>query len=145
VAAYAALAADDIRAGLAVGGAVAVALFAVGLVGAWAPLVQLALSLVVAEYAAYLLERGDVDARAPLVAAALLASGELAYTSIEPPARRTWPFSLALVAGAAVVASLLLGAAGASTGGLGALVVGVVAAVGALALVARLAATAVRR
>jgi hypothetical protein len=145
VAAYAALAADDIRAGLAVGGGVAVALFAVGLVGAWAPLVQLALSLVVAEYAAYLLERGDVDARAPLVAAALLASGELAYTSIEPPARRTWPFSLALVAGAAVVGSLLLGAAGASTGGLGALVVGVVAAVGALALVARLAATAVRR
>lgn len=123
----------------------ALAVFGLGLLGAWAPLVQLGLSLVVAEYAAYLLERGDVDAQAPLVAAALLASGELAYTSIEPPARRTWPFSLALVAGAAVVASLLLGAAGASAGGLGALVVGVVAAVGALALVARLAATAVRR
>jgi hypothetical protein len=107
--------------------------------------VQLGLSLVVVQYAAFLLERGDVDARAPFVAAALLACGELAYTSIEPPARRTWPFSLALVVGAGAVASLLLGAAGTGPGGLGAMVAGVVAAVAALALVARLAATAVRR
>ena len=111
----------------------------------WAPLVQLALALVVGEYAAYLLERGDVDERAPLVAAALLACGELAYTSLEPPARRTWPLALALVGGGAIVSALLLGAAGAGVDGLAALVVGVAAAVGALALVARLAATAVRR
>jgi hypothetical protein len=114
------------------------------LAGRWAPLVQLGLSLVVVEYAAYLLERGAVDARAPFVAAALLASGELAYTTLEPPARRTWPLSVGSILGAGAVASILLGAAGAGTGGLAALAVGVVAAVVAIALVARLAAVAVR-
>lgn len=120
-------------------------MLALGLAFRWVPLVQLALSLVVVEYAVYLLERGDVDARAPFVAAGLLACGELAYTSVEPPARRTWPLSLALVAGAAAVSALLLGVAGTGPDSLVALAVGVVAAVAALAVVARLAATAVRR
>lgn len=97
-------------------------------------------------YAAFLFEREAFDTRAPLVAAALLAAGELAYTSIEPPARRVWPFSVATVAAAAGIAALLLGAAGAGGGGGGLrdLVLGILAAAAALAVVARLAATATR-
>jgi hypothetical protein len=117
---------------------------AAGLAGRWAPLVQLGLALTVAAYAAALVERDAFDARAPLVAAALLATGELAYTSVEPPARRAWPFSLLLVVGAAGVASLLLAAAGIGGGRVRDLVLGVAAAAAALALVARLAATATR-
>ena len=117
---------------------------AAGLAGRWGPLVQVGLALGVAAYATALVERDAFDERAPLVAAALLATGELAYTSIEPPARRAWPFSLLLVVGAAGVASLLLAAAGIGGGRVRDLVVGVAAAAAALALVARLAATAAR-
>jgi hypothetical protein len=106
--------------------------------------VQLGLALAVAAYAAALVERDEFDPRAPLVAAALLLAAELAYTSIEPPARRVWPFSLLAVVGAAGVAALLLAAAGVGSGRVRDLVLGVVAAAGALALVARLAATATR-
>ena len=116
----------------------------VGLVGRWSPLLQLALSLVVADYAGALLDTGKIDALAPLVAAAFLATGELAYTSIEPPARRVWPFSLGMVVAAAGVAALLLGAAGAGGGHLLDLALGMLAAAGALAIVARLASTASR-
>ena len=128
---------------MALGGLAALVL-AIGLVGRWGPLVQLALTLAVAEYAVFLLVQDDVDVYAPLVAAALLATGELAYTSIEPPTRRTWPVSAALVVGAAALASLLLGAAGGGGGGVRDFVLGVAAAVVALAVVARLAATATR-
>jgi hypothetical protein len=113
-------------------------------VGRWSPLLQLALSLVVADYAGALLDTGKIDAWAPLVAAAFLATGELAYTSIEPPARRVWPFSLGMVVAAAGVAALLLGAAGAGGGHLLDLALGMLAAAGALAIVARLASTASR-
>jgi hypothetical protein len=106
--------------------------------------VQLGLALAVAAYAAALVERNEFDPRAPLVAAALLLAAELAYTSIEPPARRVWPFSLLAVVGAAGVAALLLAAAGVGSGRVRDLVLGVVAAAGALALVARLATTATR-
>ena len=92
-------------------------------------------------YAAYLGDETAFDRAAPFVAAALVLAGELAYTSLEPPARRTWPFTSAMVAAAALLAALLLGAAGAGGGGLRDLVLGVVAAAGALALVARLAVT----
>jgi hypothetical protein len=116
----------------------------VGLVGRWSPLLQLALSFVVADYAGALLDTGKIDAWAPLVAAAFLATGELAYTSIEPPARRVWPFSFGMVVAAAGVAALLLGAAGAGGGHLLDLALGMLAAAGALAIVARLASTAPR-
>ena len=129
---------------LAVVGGLALLALGAGLVGRWGPLVQLGLAAGVAAYAAALVERDAFDPRAPLVAAALLAAGELAYTSIEPPARRSWPFSLLLVVAAAGVASLLLAAAGLGGGRVRDLVLGVAAAAAALALVARLAATATR-
>jgi hypothetical protein len=125
---------------LAVAGAVAVVALAIGLAGRWGPLVQLALTISVVAYAVSLLDRGEVDQRAPFVAAALLAVGELAYTSLEPPARRVWPFSVGMVAAAAGVAALLLGVAGLGGGEVRDLAIGVLAAAAALAVVARLAA-----
>lgn len=129
---------------LAVAGAAAVVTLAVGLVGRWGPLVQLALTISVVAYAVSLLDRGEVDQSAPFVAAALLAVGELAYTSIEPPARRVWPFSVGMVAAAAGIAGLLLGVAGLGGGEVQDLAIGVLAAAAALAIVARLAAKASR-
>lgn len=120
-------------------GSAALVALAVGLLGRWGPLLQLALSLAVVAYAVSLLDRGEVDQWAPFVAAALLAVGELAYTSIEPPARRVWPFSLGIVVAAAGVGALLLGVAGLGGGEVRDLAVGVVAAAAALAIVARLA------
>lgn len=129
---------------LAVAGAAAVVTLAVGLVGRWGPLVQLALTISVVAYAVSLLDRGEVDQSAPFVAAALLAVGELAYTSVEPPARRVWPFSVGMVAAAAGIAGLLLGVAGLGGGEVQDLAIGVLAAAAALAIVARLAAKASR-
>jgi hypothetical protein len=129
---------------LAVAGAAAVVALAVGLVGRWGPLVQLALTISVVAYAVSLLDRGEVAQSAPFVAAALLAVGELAYTSIEPPARRVWPFSVGMVAAAAGIAGLLLGVAGLGGGEVQDLAIGVLAAAAALAIVARLAAKASR-
>jgi hypothetical protein len=124
---------------LAVAGAVAVVALVVGLAGRWSPLVQLALTISIVAYAVSLLDRGEVDQTAPFVAAALLAVGELAYTSLEPPARRVWPFSVGMVAAAAGVAALLLGVAGLGGGEVRDLMLGVLAAGAALAIVARLA------
>ena len=140
VGAASAFQADLVRLPLAIAGGVALVALAVGLVGRWGPLLQLALSIAVAAYAASLLDRGEVNPRAPLVAAALLVVGELAYTSIEPPARRVWPFSVGMVAAAAGVGALLLGVAGLGGGEARDLAIGVIAAAGALAIVARLAA-----
>jgi hypothetical protein len=134
------LQADFFRIPLAIAGGAALLALAVGLVGRWGSLLQLALSLAVVAYAVSLLDSGAVDQRAPFVAAALLAVGELAYTSVEPPARRVWPFSLGIVAAAAGVGALLLGVAGLGGGEVRDLAIGVVAAAGALAIVARLAA-----
>ena len=129
---------------LAVAGAAAVVALAVGLAGRWGPLVQLALTISIVSYAVSLLDRGEVDQSAPFVAAALLAVGELAYTSVEPPARRVWPFSVGMVVAAAGVAALLLGVAGLGGGEVRDLAIGVLAAAAALAIVARLAARASR-
>ena len=133
------LQADLFRIPLAIAGGVALVALSVGLAGRWGPLLQLALSIAVVGYAVSLLDRGEVDQGAPFVAAALLAVGELAYTSVEPPARRVWPFSVGMVAAAAGVGALLLGVAGLGAGEVRDLAVGVVAAAGALAIVARLA------
>ena len=138
------LVADVVRKPLGALAVVAVLALAAGLIGRWGPLVQLGLTLGVVSYAVALVERDAFDERAPLVAAAMLATGELAYTSIEPPARRAWPFSLLLVVAAAGVASLLLAAAGIGGGRVRELVLGVTAAAAALAVIARLAATATR-
>lgn len=112
---------------------------AIGLAGRWGSLVQLSLTIAVVAYAVSLLDRGEVDQRAPFVAAALLAVGELSYTSVEPPARRVWPFSVGMVAASAGVAALLLGVAGLGGGEVRDLAIGVAAAAAALAIVARLA------
>jgi hypothetical protein len=144
VCAYPALAAERIGLPLAWAGGAACVALGVGLVGRWAPLLQLALSIAVGSYAAHLGDLSGFDRWAPLVGAGLVLTGELAYTSIEPPARRAWPFGVAMVAAAALLGALLLGAAGAGGGELGDLVLGVVAAAAALALVARLTAAARR-
>lgn len=110
---------------------------------------QTALSLLLAEYAAFLLEHGDVDARAPLVAAGLIAAGELGYAAVEPPATRRGfgrgALLLVLVAAcSAAFGVLLLAAAAASGGSLVEEIVGFAAAAATIALVARLAWTARR-
>jgi hypothetical protein len=139
---YAVWLADVIGRPLAVVGGAAVLALAAGLVGRWGPLVQVAVSLAIAAYGAALFERDEFDPLAPLVAAALVAAAELAYTSIEPPARRVWPFELVVVAGGAGVAALMLAVAGVGGGGVRDHVLGVVAAAAAIAVLARLAATA---
>jgi hypothetical protein len=122
---------------------------AVGVAGRWAVFVQTALSLLLAEYAGFLLERGEVDARAPLFAAGLLVAGELGYAALEPPAtRRAFARGAALLAvvaaAAAALGVLLLAAAAASGGSLAEEVAGFAAAAATIALVARLAWTARR-
>lgn len=119
-------------------------LLAVGLLGRWSALVQIALSLLLAEYAVFLLERGQVDARAPLYAAGFLAVAELAYAALEPPATRrglarTFVVVVLLAAGAAALGVFLLGAAALSGGTLLEEALGIAAAAAAIALVARLA------
>jgi hypothetical protein len=113
----------------------------VGLVGRWGPVVQVGLSLAVAQYAAYLLERGDADSLAPLYAAGLLVAAELAYDAIEPRGARERRGVLVALLGlaAALVAVLSLGAAAVSSGGLLVEIVGIAAAAATLALLARLA------
>jgi hypothetical protein len=115
-----------------------------GVAGRWSILVQAALSLLLVEYAGFLLERGEVDARAPLFAAGLLVAGELGYAALEPPAtRRAFARGAALLAGlaaaAAALGTLLLAAAAASGGSLAEEIVGFAAAAATIALVARLA------
>jgi hypothetical protein len=136
VCAYPALAADRIGGPLAIAGGAACLALLVGLAGRWGPLVQVGLALALGSYAAALVEVGDFDPWAPLVGAGLLLAGELAYTSVEPPARRSWPFSVGTVAAAALLGALLLGAAGGGSGGIPELTLGVGAAAAALAVLA---------
>jgi hypothetical protein len=117
---------------------------ATGVAGRWPFFLQTGLSLLLAQYAAFLLEYGEVDARAPLYAAGLLVAAELSYAALEPPAtRRAFVRAAALLvacaAAAAGLAVLLLGAAAASGGSLTEEVLGVAAAAATIALVARLA------
>jgi hypothetical protein len=129
---------------LATLGTLAALSVAVGVAGRWAFFVQTGLSLLLAQYAAFLLEHGDVDARAPLYAAGLLIAGELGYAALEPPAtRRAFARGAALVAACAAAAAalgvFLIGAAAASGGSLTEELLGVGAAAATIALVARLA------
>ena len=96
------------------------------------------------QYLALLVGREELDARAPLIAAGLIIVAELAYAGLEPPATRrglarTALVTLLLAVGAAALGALLLAAAAASSGTLVEATVGVVAAAGAIALVAWLA------
>jgi hypothetical protein len=149
LAAYPAVASGALGEPLGLLGACAALALAVGVAGRWAFFVQTGLSLLVAEYAAYLLERGEVDARAPLFAAGLLVVGELGYAALEPPATRGAYMRgavLLVVTGcaAAALGVLMLGVAAVSGGSLAEEMLGVGAAAATIALVARLAWTARR-
>ena len=111
-----------------------------------------ALALGGAQYAVFLvLERGAVDAYAPLYAAGLLLSAELGYWSVERHVegdrpglgRRRLSLVVASCLAAGGLGGVILTASELSvSGGLGLEILGVAAAVGALALLARLARSA---
>jgi hypothetical protein len=127
-----------------VGGAAALV---AALAGRWQELLPWAIALLGAQYAAALLLRdGGVDALAPLYAAGLLVTTELAYWALE---RGAAPRSvvlarvgalLGLALGTAAAGAVLLAAStGSGEGGLALDLVGLVAATAALGLVTWLA------
>ena len=131
-------------------GLAAVLLLVVALAGRFAGLLPWALALAGAEYAAFLEIRGStIDGYAPIYGAGLLLVAELAYWSMEPradaPPREGLAFRrgtlvLASCVGAGGVAGLILAIAELSVrGGLWLEALGVAAAVGSIALLARLA------
>jgi hypothetical protein len=127
-------------------GAVLFVLVALG--GRFAGLLPWALALAGGEYAAYLVIReGTIDGLAPVYAAGLLLVAELAYWSLDPYVRgpgerllfRRGSLVLAACVAAGGVGGLILAVAEFSvSGGLGLEILGVAAAIGALALLARL-------
>jgi hypothetical protein len=123
---------------------------AVGLAVRWSAALALGVVVLGAEQALRLaLGPNEVDAWTPAYAAGLLLVAELAWWSVEPRVAawseaavvlRRLGAVLGLCAAGAVVAALIVMVAGAPLhGGLGLELVGVVAAVGAVALVAGLA------
>jgi hypothetical protein len=144
VGAYPALSSPSLRQPLAAATGAALLALAIGAIGRWGTLIQLSLLLPLGAYAAYLVERGDVDSRAPLVGAALLVAGELGYASLEPPTtRRAAVRSAALVTlaavGAVALGALLIGTAVVGEGTLLEFGFGVGAAAAAVAVLAWLA------
>jgi hypothetical protein len=135
---------------LATIGVIAFGTLAVGLAGRRSPLLVWALVLLGIEYAVWLeLGTHALDQRAPVVGAGLLLTAELAFDSLEPElgslrstAVQARVIALAIVILASVgIGALVLGAASLPLGGgIGLTVVGVAAAVLALALITRLAA-----
>jgi hypothetical protein len=131
-------------------GLAAVIFLAAALAGRFEGLLPWALVLAGAAYAAFLVIRGStIDAYAPIYGAGLLLVAELAYWSMEhrrasPPheglAVRRGTLVLAGCVGAGGVAGLILAMAELSiSGGLWLEALGVAAAVGSVALLARLA------
>jgi hypothetical protein len=115
-----------------------------GLLGGWPTLAQLAVSLLVAQYGVFLLDRDEVDAAAPLVAAGLVVVAELTYGALEPPTTRRGlaRFAVTTVAvaiGAAALGAFLVGVASFSSGTLVEAGVGLAAAAATIALVTWLA------
>jgi hypothetical protein len=124
------------------------ALVVVGL--RWPMLIGWGLGAFGAEYALYLRLRGcAVDSRSPAVAAALILVAELAYFAVRGGLDgadralvvRVVGATAAAVAGAALLADLLLVASGSASGNLAVEAGGVLAAVLSIALVVRVAAT----
>ena len=128
-------------------GAVLFLVLALG--GRFAGLLPWALALAGGEYAAYLVIReGTIDSLAPVYAAGLLLVAELAYWSLDRHVRgpgerllfrRTSLIVAACVAAGGVGGLILALAEFSVSGGLGLEILGVAAAIGALALLARLA------
>jgi hypothetical protein len=109
VGAYPALASPRLREPLAAATGLALVSLAFGAIGRWGTLIQLALALPLGAYAAYLVERGEVDSKAPLVGAALLVAGELGYASLEPPTTKEAAVRSALLVAIAALAAIALG------------------------------------
>jgi hypothetical protein len=122
--------------------------FVVALAARSSGLLPWALALAGAEYAVYLvIQKGTIDASAPVYAAGLLVAAELAYWSLERPVpshEALVPRRISLVLAACLAAGgvggvILTMAELSISGGLVLEILGVAAAVGALALVATLA------
>ena len=150
VGAYPTLASSGLRDPLAAATGLALLLLAIGAIGRWGTLIQLSLALPLGAYAAFLVEQGEVDAKAPLVGAALLVAGELGYAALEPPTTRKGAVrSAALVGvaalGAVALGSLLIGTAVIGEGSLVEFAFGVGAAAAAVAVLAWLAWSTSRR
>jgi len=149
LAVYAAVAAN--RAAPLVGaiGGLGVALVVLGAVTRIAELLPAGIALVGAEYGTSLALGDDtVKLGVPIVAAALIAAAELAYSALEPPLvpaplgvrLRRVARSLAIVAGGGAVAALVLVAAVTDVGdSVGLRLIGLAAAVAAVGLIAALA------
>jgi hypothetical protein len=148
LAATIALPSDVHRLELALLGAVAVLLLALGVLAALPSLIPWPIVLLAGEYA-WSLGGGGVHMLSPLVAGALLVIAELAYWSLELRSRthdavrlieRRAGLIAALGIGAVAVGGLVLAATSVPLGtGITPDLVGVAAAVGALAVVATLA------
>lgn len=149
---YVAVAADRAAALVAGIGGFGVTLVVLGSFFGVAELLPLGIALVGVEYGIYLgLGDDAVKLGVPLIAAALLASAELGYAALEPPLvpastgirlRRALR-SLGLVAGGAAVSALVLFVSAANIGDAeGLRLVGLAAAIAAVALLAFLARTA---
>lgn len=146
---YAAVVASRLGVVLAIVGGVAVGVLVVGLLLRFPPLITTALALLGAEYAVLFVVRGDtVDVRAPLYGAAFLVTAELAFGALELRAGRSEPMlaprraaMLVLVAAGSVVTGLIVLAAAATPldGGVALEAIGVVAAVGLLVALGRVA------
>jgi hypothetical protein len=146
---YAAVFASRLGVVLAIVGGVAVGVLVVGLLLRFPPLITTALALLGAEYAVLFVVRGDtVDVRAPLYGAAFLVTAELAFGALELRAGRSEPMlaprraaMLVLVAVGSVVTGLIVLAAAATPldGGVALEAIGVVAAVGLLVALGRVA------
>jgi hypothetical protein len=129
-------------------GALALGLLALGLVANWPAPLGPALMLLGAEYAVHFAAYGDsLDKGAPVYAAGLVLTAELAYWSLEPPRVAAWTeYGLLLrrlahlvavcSAAAALAALVIVVAASGGGGGVALEAVGAAAAVGAVAVVA---------
>ena len=149
IGAWFAVAADEdllLRADIALG-VCATLLLAAGIAFRFPPAVPVAVALLGAEYVLELgFEQETLDVHAPLVAAALLAVAELAYWALELHGevadergsylRRSAILALLLLATIAAGVGLLALVGAVSGGGIAFDLLGAVAAVGALALVA---------
>jgi hypothetical protein len=125
-------------------------LVVVALAGRWPFVAAWGLAGLGAEYAVFLrLRTGPIDSRAPFVAAGLVLAAELVYRSVaqfdgrrEAALLLAWASrAVALFVGTLVVGEVVLLAAGSVRSGIGLEVLGVAAAVVALAFVARIAAS----
>ena len=149
LAVYASVVTARLGDGLAILGAVAVAVLAAALLLRIPALIAPALAVLGAEYAAFFAVRGDtIDVRAPLYAAGFLVVAELAFAALEPRAGRPEPglvarraAMLVAVALGGVAAGLLVLAAAATPleGGVGLEAFGVVAAIVLVVALGRIA------